>query len=412
MPVALQLLIFFLAAAVSLATSYLLVTRLERIGERLGLSEALLGMLAALAADAPEITSAATALAQHQQKVGAGVIIGSNVFNLAALLGLGGVVAGSIALHRRVVALGGIIALWVAAVCLVTTTGTIPPAAGLVAVLAVLLPYLVLLGAGARRLHRVPVARHWESWLAVAISEEEQELEEIIHPAHGRRRDVLLAVGALVVVVAASVVMERTGTSAGMHFGVPQIVIGGVVLAAVTSLPNAVAAVYLAARGRGAAMLSTTLNSNALNVTAGLLLPATITGLGPPSVHAVLIAVWYLALTAAALAFAFRDGGVRRATGAFIIGCYLVFLGSLLATAHSAAPGPGLTVVPLVVTGLAGAAGLARRPGRRGEPGRRGSRGQPGARGQPGPQGQAGPRGQAGGGSPAGDSTTSDESRS
>ncbi len=276
MPVALQLLVFFLAAAVSLATSYLLVTRLERIGERLGLSEALLGMLAALAADAPEITSAVTALAQHQQKVGAGVIIGSNVFNLAALLGLGGVVAGSIALHRRVVLLGGVIALWVAVVCLVTTTGTIPPAAGLVAVLAILVPYLVLLGVGAARLHRVPVARRWESWLAVAISEEEQELEEIIHPAHGRRPDVWLAVVALVVVVAASVVMERAGTSIGTHFGVPQIVTGGVVLAAVTSLPNAVAAVYLAIRGRGAAMLSTTLNSNALNVAAGLLLPAAV----------------------------------------------------------------------------------------------------------------------------------------
>ena len=241
--------------------------------------------------------------------------------------------------------------------------------------LAVLVPYIILLGAGAGRLHRVPVARRWEPWLAVAIFEEEQELEEIIHPPQGRFRDVLLAAAALVMVVAASVVMERSGTSIGTHFGVPQIVTGGVVLAAVTSLPNAVAAVYLAARGRGAAMLSTTLNSNALNVTAGLLLPATITGLGAPSVHAVLIAVWYLALTAAALAFAFRDGGVRRATGAFIIGSYLVFLGSLLVTAHSAAPGPGLTVVPLLVTvaGRAGRAGPA--PDRRGgRPGRGGGR--------------------------------------
>ena len=85
MPVAVEVLAFCLGTAVSLATSYLLVTRLERIGERIGLSEALLGVVAALAADAPEITSAVTALAQHQQKVGAGVIIGSNVFNLAAL---------------------------------------------------------------------------------------------------------------------------------------------------------------------------------------------------------------------------------------------------------------------------------------------------------------------------------------
>src|SRR6476646_4470962 len=121
--VALETLAFGLGAAVSLATSYLLVTRLERIGERLGLSEALLGLLAALAADAPEITSAVTALAQHQQKVGAGVIIGSNVFNLAALLGLGALVAGRIALHRNVVLLGGAVGLWVALICLVTTTG-------------------------------------------------------------------------------------------------------------------------------------------------------------------------------------------------------------------------------------------------------------------------------------------------
>jgi cation:H+ antiporter len=357
-PVPLVALAFCLGTAASLATSYLLVTRLERIGERLGLSEALLGVIAALAADAPEITSAIAALGQHQQKVGAGVIIGSNVFNLAALLGLGAVVAGRIALHRKVILLGGTVGLWVATVCLVTTTGTIPPAAGLVAVLAVLVPYLIVLGTGQARLNRLPVARRWAGWLSIAISEEEQELNDLIRPLPARRADVLTGAAALVAVVVASVVMERTATSLGTHFAVPQIVTGGVVLAAVTSLPNAVAAVYLAARGRGAAMLSTTLNSNALNVTAGLLLPATVTGLGPPSAHSVLIAVWYLGLTAAALAFAYRTSGVVRASGALIIGSYLVFLGSLLATAHSTAPGLRLTAGPLLVTAAGWVAGL------------------------------------------------------
>jgi cation:H+ antiporter len=102
---------------VSLLTSWLLVSRLERIGERLGLSEALLGVAAALAADAPEITAATSALTSHQQRIGAGVVVGSNVFNLAALLGLGAVVAGGISLHRKVVALGGIVALLAALIC-------------------------------------------------------------------------------------------------------------------------------------------------------------------------------------------------------------------------------------------------------------------------------------------------------
>jgi cation:H+ antiporter len=101
-------------AVVSLAMSWLLVSRLERLGERLGLSEALLGLLAALAADTPEITASVTAISQHQRAIGVGVVIGSNVFNLAALLGLGAVVAGRVDLRRKVVALGGAVAMWVA----------------------------------------------------------------------------------------------------------------------------------------------------------------------------------------------------------------------------------------------------------------------------------------------------------
>jgi len=108
-------------------------------------------------------------------------------------------------------------------------------------------------------------------------------------------------------------------------------------------------------------MLSTTLNSNALNVTAGLLLPAAIVGLGPASSQSGLVAVWYLALTLIALAFAYRDSGMSRASGAFIIGAYLVFLGSLLTVAHAAKPGLGATIVPLVIVVACSGVGLARR---------------------------------------------------
>jgi len=64
--------LFSAGVTVSLAASWLLVSRLERLGERAGLSEAWLGLVAALAADAPEITSAVTALAGVRPASGRG----------------------------------------------------------------------------------------------------------------------------------------------------------------------------------------------------------------------------------------------------------------------------------------------------------------------------------------------------
>lgn len=324
---------FLAGAVVSLATSWLLVSRLERVGERLGLSEALLGMVAALAADAPEITSAVSALTSHQQRIGAGVILGSNVFNLAALLGLGAVVAGRIALHRRVVLLGGAVAMWVAVVCLAVVGGVLPVAAGLLLAAAVVVLYLIVLGTEGRTTGPLRVPPRWAAWLRAAVTEEEVELEEAIRPSPGRWQDAVIAAAALAVVVVASVIMERAAVSLGQRFAVPEIVIGGLVLAVVTSLPNAVAAVYLAGRGRGAATLSTALNSNTLNVVAGLLLPGVLIGLGPPSGQAGLVTVWYAAFTLAVLALAYRHRGLSRRSGLLIIVAYAVFTVSVIASA-------------------------------------------------------------------------------
>lgn len=327
--------VFCLAAAISLATSWLLVSRLERVGARLGLSEALLGMLAALAADAPEITSAVSAMLAGRTKIGTGVVIGSNVFNLAALLGLSALIAGRIALHRRVIAVESVVALGVGAACLLVVTGVISPLIGLILGLALLLPYLLALGVPHERLRRLGLPDAWASWLADTILEEEAELLPAIHPPRGRARDAIVAALATCVVVGASIAMERSASTLGQRIAMPQIVVGGLVLAAVTSMPNAVAAIYLARRGRGSATLSTAMNSNALNVVAGLLVPGAIIGLGAPSGSGTLVAGWYVGLTVVALVCAYLSRGLGRASGALILSAYLLFALVLLASAYS-----------------------------------------------------------------------------
>src|SRR5215470_6164661 len=141
--------------------------------------------------------------------------------------------------------------------------------------------------------------------------------------------------------------MERAASDLGVRWAVPELV---------------VAAIYLAARGRGAATFSTALNSNTLNVVAGLLAPAVVLGLGRPSSEAILITVWYALLTVGVLAVAYRHHGLGRFTGGVIIAAYAGFTGSVLAVGYSitaagvtaaalGAAAAGLMVVALIRRG-------------------------------------------------------------
>jgi cation:H+ antiporter len=130
---------------------------------------------------------------------------------------------------------------------------------------------------------------------------------------------------ALIVVLAASTVMERIAATLGTRFAIPEIITGGLVLAAVTSLPNAVAAVFLARRGQAAATLSEALNSNTLNVLAGLLIPAVI--------------VQHVCPADGRLVQRSQPGhdragrGVSRRSGFLIIYAYAVFVVTVVVTA-------------------------------------------------------------------------------
>src|SRR2546430_6486735 len=93
--------LFVASIALMLLASAVSARRLDHVGLRLGLPETLLGLLTALAADAPEVSSAIAALAKGAKDVGVGVVLGSNAFNLAAMIGLSAIVCGGVRLRRE-----------------------------------------------------------------------------------------------------------------------------------------------------------------------------------------------------------------------------------------------------------------------------------------------------------------------
>jgi len=316
--------LFVASIALMLLASAVFARRLDHIGLRLGLPEALLGLLTALAADAPEISSAIAALVQHEHAIAVGVVVGSNAFNLAAMLGISAVVAGRVRARHETLELEAFVGLWLLAVMLAVVAGALGATTGVVLVALVAVPYVVLLAAGPR-LVRLPFNAAESRFVHRSFGEAHRRARSL-----DSRRE---AVGALVVlllalclIVAGSVGAVRAATDLADAWSVPEALVGVVVLAVLTSLPNAWTGVRFGLQRRGSALMSETLNSNSINIVFGLAVPAALGTLAAFPGLAIFDLAWLIGMTAAALVlFGKRDGGGRVA-GAFLIVLYAVFL--------------------------------------------------------------------------------------
>lgn len=297
--------LFLASIVLMLGASAVFARRLDHIGLHLGLPEALLGLLTALAADAPELSSAITALVEHHKAVAVGVVVGSNAFNIAAMLGLSAVVASRVRARHRALELEGFVALWIVGVAVAVAAGGIGGIVGITLIAVALVPYAVLLGRGEPPAQRPP--RNLDS---------RRDIVQIL----------LVLLVALVVIVGGSIGAVRSATDLAQAWSVPQALVGVVVLAILTSLPNAWTGTRFGLQGRGSALMSETLNSNSINVVAGLALPAALGSLGSFSGLDLFSLIWLLAMTGTALVLFGRRDGAGRPAGVVLIALYAIFL--------------------------------------------------------------------------------------
>jgi cation:H+ antiporter len=311
-------LLFAGAFALTVSSSIVLARELDRIGERLGFSEALLGIVTALGADAPEIASAVSAIVAGHKDTGVGVVVGSNVFNIAGLLGVSALLAGPVRIHPHGLVLTGGVAVLVALIGGLVAIDVLPGVAGLVLAVLVLGPYVVVSALHSRARARLPAL------LRAAVTEEQQDARRDEFAAPARGIDALAVVPALTAVVGGAYGMVAAAQSLADRWDVSDVIVGALVLAALTSIPNLIAAVRLALHGRGAACVSESLNSNNANILVGLCVPAIILGLGSASGVETFAAWWMVGMTVVAVALSF-GGGLTRREGAAIVALYVAF---------------------------------------------------------------------------------------
>ena len=325
--------LFLVSVAVMLGASAVFAGRLDHIGLRLGLPEALLGLLTALAADAPEVSSAIVALVQNQHAVAVGVVVGSNAFNIAAMLGLSAVVTGHVRARHETLELEAFVGLWLLAVVLAVAAGGIgAPTAG-VLVAVVVVPYVALLAGGARLARKLPLGAARARFVHRSFGEPHRR-ERRLDSKREAGMLVFVLLLALCLIVAGSVGAVRSATDLAQAWSVPDALVGVLVLAILTSLPNAWTGVRFGLQQRGSALMSETLNSNSINIVAGLAVPIALGSLDAFSHLALFDLAWLFAMTAAALLLFARREGADRSAGAFLIALYAVFVAVQLA-AHT-----------------------------------------------------------------------------
>ena len=320
MPPALAVPLFCVSLAVTLGAARLFAGRLDRIGVRFGFPEALIGLLTALAADGPEISSALIALFKGAHDVGVGVLVGSNGFNLAAMIGLSALITGRVRLARATLLLEGAVGLIVTLVAAALLLGWLSPASATVLSAFTLIPYLTVVIAGSRL-----SGRHFKR-LAQALHEHaaiDREPDTSTNPTHHLLALIFLDVA---LIVAGSFGMVEAALSLGSHWGISDTVLGVLILGPLTSIPNAMTAVRLGIAGRGAALVGETFNSNTINLGFGVVVPSLFVTFTAVTTVGKLQLAWLVGATLVTLAALARPGGMRRPEALVLVVLYFAFV--------------------------------------------------------------------------------------
>ena len=325
---------FVVSLATVLAASDRLVSAVEAAGDRYQWRPGVVGLLAAAGADGPEVGSAIIAMIAGAHDVSLGVIVGSNLFNIAALVGLPILLVGHVAMQRTGLLLSGGIMLLTTGLSILLLLAALPVPLLEALVVAVLFGYAVLLA----RSSRVPVPQVSERERQKQPAEGDLEAEERARERELDREQrfpsgrhlLLQGLLATAVVIGGCDVLVSATLDLAPRLGVPQTLTGTFGLAALTSLPNVWVALSLARRHRGAVLISAVCNSNTINAVFGICLLVPIRALQPAAIVRHLDLPVLFGLTLLMLALIWQSRGLGRGGALALILAYVGFVAARL----------------------------------------------------------------------------------
>jgi cation:H+ antiporter len=268
----------------------------------------------------PELAVSATAAARGSPDLAVGNVVGSNIFNVTVILGLSAIV--------RVLYISGVtikleypVLLIVTGLCVLSCRdGRVDVAEGAVflTVYAGFMGFSVLL---ARRVNPAEAAE---------FRGEVEELTPAATPRHGAKASLVFLTAGFGLLLGGAHATVAGATDLALRLGMTERVVGLTIVAAGTGLPEVVASVVSAARGRGDVALGNVIGSNLFNLLVVLGGTALFVPVPVAPETAARDLWWMLGVTVLLFPVMATGLQVRRWEGAVLIAVYGAYVALLL----------------------------------------------------------------------------------
>jgi len=256
------------------------VDNIVEIGGALGISQIILGVTAsAIGTSLPEFGSAMIATLTGSADLGVGTVIGSNIWNIAGILGISATVAGVIRTNKEGLTRDWMMMLGTGLILLFFMLfGDINWPAAVVMIIAYCFYLWVLIKA--QRKHSSEDSQKDEKTQEEQLKENntleidiKQKSKEKPKKAVNKKTVAYVMVGIAGLIVGCRLLVY-SADELGTIFGIPEMIMGLFVLAVGTSIPELVVTLTSAMKGLHDLSIGTVLGSNTFNILIGIGVPA------------------------------------------------------------------------------------------------------------------------------------------
>ncbi len=281
---------------------------------RLGIPPLIIGLtIVAMGTSAPEVLVSVQAALAGRGDLAVGNVIGSNIFNVGAILGLTAMIT-PMRVQLQLLKWDAPIMF---GVCCLTPL--------------ILLDHTVRRWEGVLLFSGIILYLAMNVWIArrTATPEVQQEYDEgVPHRTKSVALDILLIVGGLALLVIGARLLTDHAVLLARAFGVSEAVIGLTIVAAGTSVPELAASIVAALRKESDIAIGNVIGSNIFNVLSILGIGAIAAPLAAPHVRPFDIMVM-LAFSAALIPILWTGMRVSRIEGGLLFTAFLVYMTSL-----------------------------------------------------------------------------------